>query len=163
MTVHRIVDHELSLSLPRHWPARDHPAAGIVLEARSPVVPASGFVPRLVLRTVALDDLPAPSAEMDAEMDTEMDAGVDVEDAEEFELSGHLVGYARLGHRSGATDVVTERWTWVVDDTAVVLSGTVARVDYADYCDVLEDVAATVEIRPTGARPGSVRLAGGHW
>lgn len=153
MTIHRtVVDHELSLSLPRHWPARDDPTPGVVLTARSPVVPASGFAPELVLRTVPLDDLPAPTA------------GFDVEDSDEFELSGGTVGYERLGHRVGTTDVLTEQWTWIVGDTAVVLTGTVARADYADYCDVFEDVAATVDVTPTGAGgPGSARLAGARW
>ena len=152
MTVHRIVDHQLSLALPRHWPTRDRPAPGVVLTARSPVVPASGFVPELVLRTVPLDDLPAPSA------------GVEVEDADELDIDGRTVGYERLGHVVGTTDVVTDQWTWVVGDTAVVLTGTVARVDYEDYCDVFEDVAATVALTPSGAGgPGSVRLAGARW
>lgn len=151
MTVHRIVDHQLSLALPRHWPTRDRPAPGVVLAARSPVAPSSGFVPELVLRTVALDDLPVPPA------------GFDVEDTDEFELSGRSVGYERLGHRIGTTDVLTEQWTWIVGDTAVVLTGTVARADYADYCDVFEDVAATLGITPGGAGPGSVHLAGARW
>lgn len=151
MEVHRILGHALSVALPRHWTTRDRPAPHVVLKARSPVVPASGFVPELVLRTVALDDLPAPPA------------GFDVEDADEFELAGRTVGYERLGHRVGATDVVTDQWTWVVGDTAVVLTGTVARADYEDYCDLFEDVAATVELTPGGAGPGSVHLAGARW
>lgn len=151
MIVRPIADHELSLSLPRHWPPRDDPARGIVLAARSPVVPPSGFVPELVLRTVPLDDLPAPPS------------GVDVEDSDEFELSGRTVGYERLGHRVGTTDVLTEQWTWIIGDTAVVLTGTAARADYADYCDVFEDVAATLGITPGGAGPGSVRLSGARW
>lgn len=152
MTVHRIADHQLSLSLPRHWPVRDQPAPDIVLEARSPVVPASGFTPALVLRAVPLDDLPAPPA------------GVDVEDTDEFETDGGTVGYERLGHVVGTTDVVTDQWTWAVGDTAVVLTGTVARTDYEDYCDLFEDVAATLALTPPGAGgPGSVRLAGARW
>lgn len=150
MTVHRIVDHELSVALPRHWPTRDRPAPDIVLVARSPVVPASGFVPELVLRTVPLDDLPAPVV------------GFDIEDADEFEMAGRTVGYERLGHRVGTTDVVTDQWTWIVGDTAVVLTGTMARADYEDYCDVFEDVAATVDLTSAGG-PGSVRLAGARW
>lgn len=151
MTIHRtVVDHELSLSLPRHWPTRHDPTVGIVLTARSPVVAAGGIVPELVLRAVPLDDLPAPAA------------GVDVEDSDEFELSGHTVGYERLGHVVGTTEAVTDQWTWVVGDTAVVLTGTVARVDYADYCDLFEDVASTVAVMP-GDGPGSVRLAGARW
>lgn len=152
MTVHRIADHQLSLAVPRHWPAQDPPTHDVVLEARSPVVPASGFTPEIVLRTVPLDDLPAPAA------------GVEVEDADAFEMSGHSVGYERLGHVVGATDVVTDQWTWIVGDTAVVLTGTVARADYADYCDVFEDVASTVDLTPSGGGgPGSVRLAGARW
>ncbi|HVK27772.1 MAG TPA: hypothetical protein VM575_05505 [Nocardioides sp.] len=151
MTVHRIVDHELSLSLPRHWTTHDRPAPGLVLEARSPVVPASGFAPELALRTVPLDDLPTPPG------------GWDVEDADEFELSGRTVGYERLGHVVGTTDLVTDQWTWIAGDTAVVLTGTVARAEYADYCDVFEDVAATVDLTPLGGGPGSVRLAGARW
>lgn len=150
MTVHRIPGHELSLSLPRHWSTRDQPAPDVVLEARSPVVPASGVVPELTVRTVPLDDLPTPPG------------GRDVEDADEFELSGRTVGYERLGHVVGTTAVVTDQWTWIVGDTAVVLTGTVARADYADYCDVFEDVAATVDVT-SGGGPGSARLAGARW
>jgi hypothetical protein len=146
-----VLDHALSVSLPRQWPALPDPGPGVVLEARSPVVPASGFVPALVLRTVPLDDLAPPAG------------GFDVEDTDEFELAGRTVGYTRLGHLCGATDVLTEQWTWLVGDTAVVLTGTVARVDYEDYCDLFEDVAATVELTPGGAGPGSVRLAGARW
>lgn len=152
MTVHRILDHQLSLAVPRHWPAEHQPAPDVVLRARSPIVPASGFAPELVLRTVPLDDLPTPPAAWD------------VEDSDEFELSGWAVGYERLGHVVGATDVVTDQWTWVAGDTAVVLTGTVARADYADYCDVFEDVAATLEVTESDAGgPGSVRLAGARW
>lgn len=151
MTVHRIVDHDLSLALPRHWPRQDEPVPGVVLRARSPVVAASGLAPELVLRTVPLDDLPTPAA------------GVEIEDADEFDLSGRTVGYERLGHVIGTTDVVTDQWTWVVGDTAVVLTGTVARADYPDYCDLFEEVAGTVELTPSGAGPGSGRLAGARW
>ena len=80
MSIHRIVDHQLSLALPRHWPRREGPAPGVVLEARSPMLPPSGFAPALAVRTVPLDDLPAPPA------------GVDVEDADEVEMDGRTVG-----------------------------------------------------------------------
>lgn len=151
MTVlHRTVaDIDLSLCLPHRWATLRDPGPGVVVAARSPVVPRGGFVPELVLRAVTLDDLAPPVA------------GLDVEDAEDLELSGRPVRYERLGHRTGSTDVVTERWTWLLDDRAVVLAGTVARADYPDYCELFEEVAATVEI--SGDAPGPALLAGARW
>lgn len=144
--------HEVGIALPRHWPTRTDPDRGVVVEARSPVVPPGGFVPTLVLRA-------GPGAGT-------LPDGAETEDEDAFDLDGRWwVEYLRFAHRVSGCEVVGERWTWHLDDSRVTLTGSVARVDYEDYCDLFEDVAATVDITPgvNASARGSAPRDGGRW
>jgi len=46
--------------------------------------------------------------------------------------------------------VVSDQWAWLVDGVGVTLTCTVAREDYADYYDVFEAVAETVDPERVG-------------
>lgn len=70
--------------------------------------------------------------------------GLTVEDEDSYELAGHPVHYRRFGHRDGGAELLSEEWTWQLDGTCVVLTGTVARDDYLSVCDLFEDVASTL-------------------
>ena len=71
---------------------------------------------------------------------------LEVEDTDLVDPDGEPFAYTRFSHRLGGVDVVCDQWAWLHDGLGVTLTGTVARVDYADYADLFEDVAATVEI-----------------
>jgi hypothetical protein len=142
MTAHdlpRSTDHDITVTVPRQWVTRSAPERGIVLAARARVVPASGFPPGLVLQ-VAPEDTDTIDALRAQLLDFE------VEESDTFELDGRPVRYLRFSHRVGDTDVLCDQWQWTVDGTGVTLTGSVARTDWPDYCDLLEEVAATVEI-----------------
>lgn len=147
--------HDIALSVPRHWVTHADPEQAIALAARAPRRLASGFAPELVLRAVAVTGDPAPwrtRALVAPGLGLEQFEVEEIEDDDE--LAGRPVGYRRYGHRVGAVDVVCEQWVWVVDGLGVSFTGTVARVDYADYADVFESIASTIEVTPA-ARPGS--------
>lgn len=156
-------DLELAVAVPRHWRTRADPDRGVVLAARAPSRAAGGFAPELVLRTHEPEDPTAPAG---GEL-----AGADLEDVDEFSLHGRPVRYRRLARRVGSTDVVTEQWTWLATagaTTAVTLTASVARCDYADYCDLFEEVAASVVLNDLNDLndedgPGSARPDGGRW
>ncbi|TNM48205.1 hypothetical protein FHP29_02650 [Nocardioides albidus] len=175
----------VSLALPRRWSAVDAPAPGVSLVARAPAAAASGFTPELVIHTGPVEDgLPLARwrAEAMAALAVQLD-DLEVEDSELIDLGadgldGEPVAYHRFSHRLGGVDVVCDQWAWLSDGLGVTLTGTVARADYADYCDLFEDVAATLEMT-TGAatgtagttgsagisvgRPGSALPDGGRW
>lgn len=136
------------LAVPHHWTTRSDPAHGLVLHARAPATPPSGFAPEIVVRTTPVaGDLAGWRAESLAALADQLD-GLDVEDADRLDLDGRAVAYHRIGHRlrhrQGTLEVVAEQWSWLVDGVGVTLTGSVARADYADYADVFEEVAATL-------------------
>lgn len=134
-----------TIALPPRWRRRSDPDHGVLVHARAGVVPPSGTPPELVLRRAPVDDdLVAWRAAAHARLATEL-VGFDLEDEDAFELEGRAVVYARFAHRLGTTELVSEQWSWLVDGSGTTLTATVAREDYADYCDVFEAVAATVE------------------
>ena len=139
----------VSMSVPRQWRTHSDPASGAVIAARARQVPASGFAPELVLRTTPFDDTGPSSADWRshaiAALATELVA-FDLEDTDDYDLGGRPVTYHRFSHRVRGIDVVCDRWSWLEDTVGVTLTGSVARVDYPDYYDLFEDVAATVEI-----------------
>ncbi|MCX6399066.1 MAG: hypothetical protein NTX33_03925 [Propionibacteriales bacterium] len=153
--------HDITVAVPRHWASRKDPEHGIVVAARARALPASGFAPEIVLRTVPVDaELAAWRADALAALSRQLD-DFDLEDADEFDLAEQPVAYRRFAHRFGAVDVLCDQWAWVVDGTGVTLTASVARAEYADYCDLFEDVAATVEI--SGAAPGSGHRGAARW
>lgn len=146
--------HDIALSVPRHWVTHADPEQGIALAARAPRRLASGFAPELVLRAVLV---PGDPGLWRTRALVAPDSGLEqfeVEEIDDDELSGRPVGYRRFGHRIGAVAVVCDQWVWVVDGVGVTFTGSVARADYADYADVFESIAATIEVTPV-ARPGS--------
>lgn len=140
--------HDIAVAVPHQWATRSDPGHGIVLAARCRQAPPSGFAPEVVVRGTPVDlDLHVWRTDAMASMALQLD-GFEIEDADQFDLGGEPVDYHRFSHRVGSVDVVCDQWSWVVDGVGVTLTGSVAREDYADYCDLFEDVAATVEIAP---------------
>lgn len=136
---------DLTIALPPRWRRRSDPDHGVLVHARAPVVPASGTAPELVLRCAPVDDdlrtwRRAALADLREQL-----LDLDVEDEDAFELEGREVVYARFAHRLGLADLVSEQWSWRIGGTGITLTGTVAREDYEDYCEVFEAVAATFE------------------
>lgn len=159
----------VTLAVPRRWTTRSDPAHGLVLHARAPTTPPSGFAPEIVVRTTPVaGDLAGWRAESLAALADQLDR-MDVEDSDRLELDGRPVTYHRIGHRLrhrlGTLEVVAEQWAWLADGVGVTLTGSVARSDYADYADVFEEVAATlvprVSVLPASV-PGSGRLGAGR-
>lgn len=141
----------LTVALPPRWRRRLDPDHGVLVHARAAAVPRSGTPPELVLRCAPVDDgLAAWRRTALDELAVRLD-GFDLEDEDAYELEGRPVAYARFGHRLGLAELVSEQWSWRLGQTGVTLTGTVAREDYADYCDVFEAVAATVEPGPRAA------------
>lgn len=141
----------IHVSVPRTWATRTDPDHGIVVAARSREVPPSGFPPELVVRSVPVDsDLATWRAEATASVAAQLD-GLDLEDEDQFDLGDHEVSYRRFSYRLATSEIVCEQWAWLVDGVGVTLTGSMARSDYATWCDLFEEVAATVEVRPATA------------
>lgn len=143
----------VALSVPRRWTTRGAPAPGVALLARAPAAAASGFTPELVLHTGPVDGaatLAEWREEAMATLTTQLE-GFELEDADLVDVGAAPAAYRRFSHRLGDVDVLCDQWAWLVEELGIVLTGTVARTDYADYCDLFEDVAATVEVRPHAA------------
>ena len=68
-----------------------------------------------------------------------------LEDADDYGLGDDDVAYRRYAHRHGVHDLICERWAWEVPAAgcALTLEATCAREDYADFCDVFEEIAAS--------------------
>lgn len=135
----------VSVAVPRQWSTHSDPERGVLLAARARVVPASGFPPSLLLVPEDVGDLARDAwcAESLAALEHRLEDFV-LEDDDAYDLDGLPVDYRRFAHRVGAVDVLCDQWQWLVDGVGVVLTGSVARDDYADYCEVFEGVAATV-------------------
>jgi hypothetical protein len=140
---------DVRISVPVSWRRTSDPACGVLLAAAATTLPTSGFRPSVRLRCEpAPDDPPTWSAQSVADLrSTREDFAL--EDEDDYDLGGHDVGYRRYAHRLRGTDVLCDEWTWQVDGVGLVLTCSVAREDYADYCDVFEAIAQTVE--PEGA------------
>ena len=142
---------DIGICLPVTWRRRSALAHGVVVSARSTVLPASGVHPELTLRCVPVDtDLQTWRAEAIGELAARL-LDFDVEDDDAFELLGRPVAYHRFAHRLGSADVLSDQWAWLSDGLGVVLTCSVAREDYPDYCDVFEAIAETVSIGPRAA------------
>ena len=132
--------------LPPRWHRTCDPERGVVVAARQASLPPSGVRPELVLCRSPVDDgsLAAWRERALDELAELLDA-FDLEDEDDVELDGHEAAYRRFAHRAGLADVVSDQWAWLVDGVGVTLTCTVAREDYADYCDVFEAVAETID------------------
>lgn len=71
-----------------------------------------------------------------------------VEDDDEYDLLGHRVAYRRFAHRLGVADVICDQWAWLAEGIGITLTCSVAREEYAEYCDVFEAIAETVDLLP---------------
>jgi hypothetical protein len=147
-----------AIILPPRWRCTCDPARGVVVVARQASVPPSGVPPELVLCRTAVDgSLASWRARALVGLAERLDA-FDLEDEDDVELDGREAAYRRFGHRDGFADLVSDQWAWLVDGLGVTLTCTVAREDYADYCEVFEAVAETVDparVAASGADPGS--------
>jgi len=155
---------DIGICLPVTWRRRSALTHGVVVSARSAVLPASGVHPDLTLRCVPVDsDLETWRAEAIDELADRL-VDFDVEDDDAFELLGREVVYHRFAHRLGTADVLSDQWAWLADGLGVTLTCSVAREDYPDYCDVFEAIAETVSIGSvSAATPGPGRLRAGRW
>ena len=136
--------------LPPRWRCTCDPARGVVVVARQASVPPSGVPPELVLCCTRVEGTLASWRSQAIEaLAARLDA-FELEDADELELDGREAAYHRFAHRVGLGDLVCDQWAWLVDGVGVTLTGTVAREDYADYCDVFEAVAETVDPQRVG-------------
>lgn len=139
-------DQLISVELPPDWQTRSHPEAGVVLRSRPRRRPRAGVPPEIVVRSRSVeDDLATWRCEAVRAVSAQLD-GFELEDEDEYDLGAHRVRYHRFGHRLGTAELISEQWSWLVDGLGVTLTCTVARQEYAAYCDLFEDVAATVEI-----------------
>lgn len=145
MTTDALAD--LSVSVPSSWRRRHDPERGVVVAARAPALPASGVRPDLVVRTTTVDHDDGATWRREA-IDELSAVLVDLalEDDDVYDLGGHDVVYHRFAHRVGTADVLCDQWSWLVDGCGVTLTCSAARVDYPDWCDVFEAVAATVAL-----------------
>lgn len=137
------------LTIPAGWHEHSDPAPGVLVVARGGAPPGSGVAPELVLRHTCVTgylagDVAGWRAAALADLGELLD-GFSLEDEDLLNLEGRDVVYHRFGHRDLGTELVTEQWSWLVDERGLTLSATVALEDYADLCDVLEQAAASVE------------------
>jgi hypothetical protein len=141
----------IEICLPTSWRRRLPAAHGVLLSARATVLPASGVPPEATVRCVAVDtDLRSWRVAATDEL-AERLVDFELEDVDEFELQGRAVVYQRFAHRLGAADVLSDQWAWLADGLGVTLTCSVARADYADFCDVFEAIAETISIDPQAA------------
>jgi hypothetical protein len=141
----------IGICLPATWRRRSSPAHGVVISARSTVLPASGVPPEATVRCAAVDtELRTWRAGAIDEL-AERLVDFELEDEDEFELLGRTTVYHRFAHRLGAADVLSDQWSWLADGLGVTLTCSVAREDYPDYCDVFEAMAETVSFDPRAA------------
>ena len=140
----------LGIAVPPTWRRRSDPDQGVLVAARATRLPASGVRPELVLRICRPDQGESLTAWRERAMGELADLLVDfaLEDDDEYDLMGHPVAYRRFAHRLGTADVLCDQWAWLAHGTGVTLTCSVARAEYADYCDLFDAVAATVDLLP---------------
>ena len=139
-------DSEVRISVPSGWERVDDPVPGVALLMAARRRPASGVLPSMAVAAVPLSPGRTRAAHLDG-LRAELTGGLDaeVEDEDAFELDGGPVDYLRLSHRDDDRHLVSEVWLWLADGHAWSVSATVDRRDYADWCDVFEEVAATFD------------------
>jgi hypothetical protein len=134
---------ELAVAVPASW--RREPRFGRV-RYLAPTTPPSGVTPRLDY-VVGRGSGGWPPSPADLGLPDAL-----VEDEDTFEVGGHPAAYRRLLHREDGADLVSDEWSWRLDDLGVALVGTVALADYPEWCEVFESVAETFR-PPTPMRP----------
>lgn len=142
--------HHLGIAVPPGWRRRSDPDRGVLVAARATRLPTSGVRPELVLRVGRSHEDEDLTAWRERAMSDLADLLVDfeLEDDDEYDLMGHRVAYRRFAHRLGSADLLCDQWAWLAHGTGVTLTCSAARIDYPDYCELFEAVAATVDLLP---------------
>ena len=140
-------DSVVRITVPPGWEQVADPVPGVALLMAARRPPATGVLPSMAVTAVSLPLGRTRSTYLEG-LRAELTGGLDdaeVEDEDSFELDGGPVDYLRLSHRDDDRHLVSEVWLWLADGRAWSVSGTVDRRDYADWCDVFEEVAATFD------------------
>lgn len=132
------------LVVPAGWDHHVDAGRSVVVVPRR--LPSSGFLPSAELTRRR----GRGAATLRAEVDNWVEAG-DIDEEDRFELDAGPVDYLRLIRRDAGVEVVSELWQWRTDDAVWTLTACTALVDYADFCDVFEELAAT--FAPSGLEP----------
>jgi len=141
----------LGIAVPPTWRRRSDPDHGVLVAARASHLPPSGVRPELVLRYTRVDDdLTTWREAAMRELADRLDH-FELEDDDDFDLLGQPVAYRRFAHRVGVADLVCDQWAWLAHGVGITLTCSVAREEYADYCDLFETVAETVDLLPDSA------------
>lgn len=142
---------DLGIALPPSWRTRSDPDRGVLVTARANTVPASGVRPELTLCCASVSEKLAEWRVIALAGLASRLADFELEDEDDYDLGGHDVAYRRFAHRVEMADLVCDQWAWLSNGLGVTLTCTVARQDYADYCDVFEAIAETVDPDPRAA------------
>ena len=138
---------DISIGVPSHWRQSSDLDHGIVMAARAPATPGSGFVPRFVLDAEPVDCSFESWQESALAALGDQLQGFDQEDTDDYQLGHEHARYRRVSFVSSEHNLVSEQWCWLIEGVGLTLTGTVAREDYADFCDLFEDVAGTLAVR----------------
>lgn len=128
--------HAAGLLVPLGWvtvPDRS-PSVVAALAPRQP--PASGLCPSVVLTRAPRSGHPGPLAQL-----TGLDP--EVEDMDDYETELGVAHYLRVAWSDEQTEMLAEIWWWELRDDVVTLTARMARADFADYTEVVEEVAET--------------------
>lgn len=136
---------EATLLVPQRWGATpvDEPGVDLLIVARW--LPDSGFRPRVTLahdRTTA--DLLTVQVQLVQMVRTGL-TDADVEEVDVFEVGEHDVSYVRVWHRDQGRDLISEIRTWLIAGVAWHLTACVDHGEYADFCDLFEEMAHSFE------------------
>ncbi len=133
------------LVIPRGWSVVHRPVPEVAVLISAPRVPDSGYRPRATL-TSARCALTLP--ELMEEQATALVHTLTLPEMEDHcieDLCDCDVGYLRVLHQVGPSEVITDAWTWLVDDIAWTLACSVGLSDYPIYCDVFDDLATSFD------------------
>lgn len=131
-----IETHADGLMVPLGWvtvPDRS-PSVVATLAPRRP--PASGLSPSVVLTRSPRSGHPGPLAQL-----TGLDP--EVEDMDDYETELGVAHYLRVAWSGEQTEMLAEIWWWELHDDVVMLTARMARADFADYTEIVEEVAET--------------------
>lgn len=138
------------IDVPPGWRRTSDPATGVLLQARAPHAGPSGVPPLLRLTCEPVAEELADWRDQ-AMLDlSRVLAYFELDDTEDYRLGDHDVAYRRYAWRRGAHDLIAEEWSWLVGGLGLVLTGVVAREEYAELADVFDRVAASLD--PAGLR-----------
>ena len=141
---------DISIAVPSGWSRASDLDHGILMAARAPTAPGSGFVPRFVLDAEPVDSSFESWQENAVTALSDQLQRFDEEDTDDYHVGPELARYRRVSHVSSVSSdhhLVSEQWCWLIEGVGFTLTGTIAREDFADFCDLFEDVAGTFSVR----------------